>query len=310
MPEYTLRRQKKDYQGKQQAPTGRPETNKTDALPEPHLNMQASALSGVYTSQHQSILLFQLPIETRLQVLQHAIGKRTLHIINKYRRLGHAVIDEEYWRQHNAERPSLRASSWMYTYGSLPTTKQLADDNLCDLLVTCRQIYDEAERILYSTNTFAFWDLRTVATFRRCIPSKSWEMVRAVEMYAMFYRSEEDALAIEARSLLQLEAWPEACGAIAMLSNLRSLKIHFANPQYLDKHYLMGQRPDASKAILEFVNEVRDKAKQLEIYVGGKGSKNVEGQGHWRLKGINANLARRLQKELRNQGSTCEWLCN
>lgn len=82
----------------------------------------------------------QFPPEIRRMIWQHAIGNQKIHIINKYRRLGHAVKNDEYWRQQHAKRPDLRASSWIYTYGSLPTIKQLADNNLCDLLFTCRQI--------------------------------------------------------------------------------------------------------------------------------------------------------------------------
>ena len=38
-----------------------------------------------------------------------------------------------------------------------------------------------------------------------------------------------------------------------MLPNLRSLRIHVANPLFLDAHYLMGPRPDTTRAILDFV---------------------------------------------------------
>jgi len=187
MSEYSLSRQRKDHQGKQPVQGRKFGTNQIDALPEPFSHVQASPPSSAYLYQHQSILLSQLPIEIRLQIWQHSIGNQTFHIINKYRRLGHAVMDDEYWRQHHAERPNLRASSWIYTFGSLPTTKKLASDNLCDLLVACRQIYNEAKVVFHSTNAFAFWDLRVIVTFKRCISSKDWELVRSTEVYAMFY---------------------------------------------------------------------------------------------------------------------------
>jgi hypothetical protein len=178
-------------------------------------------------------------------------------------------MDDEYWRQHNAARPDLRTCSWMYTFGSLPATKQLTDENLCDLLVTCRQVYHEARDVLYKTNTFAFRDLRTIATFKRCISCESWQRLRSVLLYAMFYRKEDDDHAVEACSVLQLEVWPESCAALATVPNLRRLQIYVGNPQYLDKQYLMGQRRDVHRAILEFVKDVRLATKELEVHVAG-----------------------------------------
>lgn len=110
------------------------------------------------------------------------------------------------------------------------------------------------------------------------------------------------------RRAVCFEAWPDACVALAMLPNLRSLKIYLANPQYLDKQYLMGQRSDTSQAILEFVKEMGGKPKQLEMYVGGTDSKEHEGHRHWRLRAINAKIAWRLEKEFRIQGIVCKWL--
>ena len=243
-------------------------TNKSDALPVSYPSARFKPRTIPHVLQPQSLLLSHLPIEVRLQIWLHVIGNQKIHIINKYRRLGHAVMDDEYWCQYHAERPSLRACSWMYTYGALPTTKQLADDTLCHVLVTCRQIYHEAVALLYSTNTFAFWDLRTIAVFKHCIPFRSWQSIRSVEVYAMSYRKDDIADAVEARSLLQLEAWPDACAALASMPNLRNLKVRLANPQYLDKQYLMGQRVNTREAVRSFVREIKVKT-QLEVILMG-----------------------------------------
>jgi len=93
--------------------------------------------------QTGSTLCATIPAELRLVIWEYAIGRQTIHIVHKYRRLGHAVCDTEYWTENRAERPNLRASSYMYTYGSLPPTKQLADWNMCSLLLTCRKMYDD-----------------------------------------------------------------------------------------------------------------------------------------------------------------------
>jgi hypothetical protein len=76
-------------------------------------------------------------------------------------------------------------------------------------------VYQEAVQMLYATKTFAFWDLRTVEVFRRSVSLANWRTIREVELYAAFYRRDDIDHAIEARSLLQLEAWPGACDALA-----------------------------------------------------------------------------------------------
>ncbi|KAF1938560.1 hypothetical protein EJ02DRAFT_514428 [Clathrospora elynae] len=126
MKEYSLSRQRRDFE---------------NALPSPPVNKHPHAqIPSQYKTQHQSSLLSRLPGEVRFLIWTYALGNQKFHIIPKYRRFGHAVCDADYWQQWNTERPSLQASSWMYTYGSLPTTKKLADYNICDLLVACSQM--------------------------------------------------------------------------------------------------------------------------------------------------------------------------
>jgi len=84
----------------------------------------------------------------------------------------------------------------------------------------------------------------------------------------MSYRKDDIADAVEARSLLQLEAWPDACAALASMPNLRNLKVRLANPQYLDKQYLMGQRVNTREAVRSFVREIKVKT-QLEVILMG-----------------------------------------
>jgi hypothetical protein len=124
----------------------------------------------------------------------------------------------------------------------------------------------------------------------------------------MFYRKEDDDHAAEARSLLQLEAWPGSCAALATLPNLRRLRIYVGNPQYLDKQYLMGQQQDVHKAILEFVKEIRVAIKGLEVYVAEKRLNGSGRDGHWRTRGVCAKVSRKLDCELQDQGINCQWL--
>jgi hypothetical protein len=121
----------------------------SEALPSPLEEMKPCASSLppnfsrkiVSAFQIQSTLLGKLPAEIRMKIWKYAIGNQELHIISKYRRLGHAVCDAGYWAENQSERPDLRASSYMFTYGSLPRTKQLADWSMVNLLTTCRLMY-------------------------------------------------------------------------------------------------------------------------------------------------------------------------
>ncbi|KAH7382338.1 hypothetical protein BKA66DRAFT_118015 [Pyrenochaeta sp. MPI-SDFR-AT-0127] len=242
--EYSLARQRHDFQ---------------DATPPPLIiNPLLHRHSESQYSQKTSILLSRLPLEIRLYIWSHALGNQRVHIISKYRRLGHTLCDTEYWREWEAERPGLRASSWMYTYGSLPTTKKLADYNLCDLLVSCKQIYAEACPLLYKTNVFTFFDLRTVAIFRCSIPPKRWNAIRYMDVYAMFYRKDDVKDSVETQSQLQLEAWPNVCAAFASMLDLRSLRILIGNARYLDAGYLLGgRRMELYEVILRFLGRCK-----------------------------------------------------
>jgi hypothetical protein len=241
-------------------------------------------------------------------IWRHAIGNRKIHIINKYRRLGHAVMDDEYWRQHHAERPGLRASSYMYTYGTLPTTKQLADNNLCDLLVTCLRIYQEAIGLLYSTNTFAVWDLRTVVAFKHGIPTANWQNIRSVEIYAMFHRRDDIDHAVENCSVLQLEAWPSACTALASLPHLRELKILIGKPSHLDAGCLAGKRIDVPNKVLRFVAECRLRVK-LDVCLPAVVSKRQRSRQCWKLEAMTDAEAKRLEARLRVRSIDCTLFC-
>jgi hypothetical protein len=236
-------------------------------------------------------------------IWQHAIGNQKLHIIHQHKRMGHAVMDEAYWRQHHAKRPDHRASSWIYTYGSLPTTKQLADQNLCDLLVTCSQVYHEAIDVLYPTNTFVFRDLRTVAMFKRSVAVEKWHVIREVETYAAFYRREDVDDAVEACGLLQLEAWSGACDVLGELPNLRRLSISIARPKYLDSGYLTGRCSDAYAAVLAFVARCRVEV-SIEVYLPGGVMQEGVGQ-RWRLDASRNGEMRKLEVKLLGRGVDC-----
>jgi hypothetical protein len=150
MREYTLCRQKKDFQGKGSTfDFHTPNSPAADSLPVPIEEQRAFgsrsihdiSVQGNVHAQSGSILFTRVPVEVRLAIWEHAIGRQEIHIVHKYRRLGHVVCDARYWTENRSEKPGLRASSYMYTYASLPPRKQLADWSMCSLLLTCRKMY-------------------------------------------------------------------------------------------------------------------------------------------------------------------------
>ncbi|KAF2267826.1 hypothetical protein CC78DRAFT_576839 [Lojkania enalia] len=317
MEEYTFSRQDRDFRDARPSPLS--ETRPRRLTP----SLEAS---NSLRLQSQSRLLTQLPSEIRLTIWGYTIGYQKIHIISKFRRLGHAICDAQYWRENRSEQPGLRASSYMFTYGSLPTTKQLADWSICNLLRTCRQMYllissldrlqhtdwhhvsyVEATPILYQTNTFVFWDLRVVQIFKDSILPSRWQRMRSMEIYAFFYRNEDIQGACEARSQLQLTAWPIACSALETLSSLRRLRIFIGNPFYLDSKYLIGGRTGLYRAVLKFLKECRSVRKNcaLEIFLPLKRRGVDREASHWSHYAMKDRYLAALEAELRDTGLDC-----
>ncbi|PVH96236.1 hypothetical protein DM02DRAFT_617376 [Periconia macrospinosa] len=247
--------------------------------------------------QTQSTLFSRIHPELRLMIWKHAIGAQTLHIVSKYRRLGHAVCDEDYWEQARSERPDIRASSYLFVYGSLPTTKQLADWSMCNLLVACRKLYNEAISILYQTNTFALWDLRTITAFKDGIPSRSWETIRSIDVYAMNYREDDNAAAVEVRSELECAHWSQSCSALLSLPNLRSLRVFMGNVSKFNEESTTYQ------AALSALRPLRGVGADCEVYFPEERPERRRSQ--WRLCRITEEEKRRLEHQLQQEGFRC-----
>ncbi|KAF2183229.1 hypothetical protein K469DRAFT_751787 [Zopfia rhizophila CBS 207.26] len=300
MEEYSLSRQKSDFA--EALPSPLPRERKRALTPPP-----AEQCKKDNPSQPQSWLLVKLPAEIRLMIWEYAIGGQKIHIVSKYRRLGHVICTPEYWEENRCKRPGLRASSYMLTYGSLPSTKQLADWNMCNLLRACRQIYTEAITILYETNIFVFWDLRVIRIFHDGILPERWQAIRSIEIYAMFYRNEDINDACEASSSLQLHAWPTVCSSLKTLLNLRGLRVFIANPFYLDKQYLSGHRTGLYQAVAAFLKGCKGIEVQggLEIFLPVKRRGTKRDESHWNHCCIKDELVMALEVELRKAGMDC-----
>ena len=86
----------------------------------------------------------------------------------------------------------------------------------------------------------------------------------------MFYRNDDIADAMEAKSHLQLEAWPSACEALASMPNLQKMKILIGNARYLgDEYVLCRPKKHLYEVVLRFLERCRT-ASRMEVVIVSK----------------------------------------
>ena len=157
--------------------------------------------------------------------------------------------------------------------------------------------YNEAISILYQTNTFAVWDLRTITAFKDGIPSRGWETIRSIDLYAMNYRKDDNVAAIGVRSELECAHWSQSCSALLSLPNLRSLRIFIGNVGSFDEESTPYQ------AALWALRPLRGIRADCEVYFPEGGPEQRRSQ--WRLCGITDEEKRRLEHQLQQEGLRC-----
>jgi hypothetical protein len=164
--------------------------------------------------------------------------------------------------------------------------------------------YNEAISFLYNSNTFVFWDLRTVDIFRRGILSYQWEAIQSVEIYAMYYRVEDIEEAMRSKSLLQLEAWPSAIAALATLPHLRQLRLFVGNTLHLDSNYINGRRsPRPHESTIAFLEKMKDFSRVSEIFMPLKRKRWARERCLWNLHVLKD--MDKLRRELKEKEVDC-----
>jgi hypothetical protein len=167
---------------------------------------------------------------------------------------------------------------------------------------------EEAVTVLYKTNTFVFWDLRTVASFRAGIPEEHWLSIRYINIYAMTYRKDDGEKAVEAKSFLQHNHWHQLCSALATLPRLKRFRIFVGHISFLDKTYLMGGRADLDQAVLTFMKQLNGLKSTCEIYFASERCDEERQQCLWNLRGMGNAQRAQLEMELREDGLVCSVL--
>jgi hypothetical protein len=126
----------------------------------------------------------------------------------------------------------------------------------------------------------------------------------------MFYRLDDMPASCEARSILQLEAWPSAISALKSLPRLRYLRIWIANPFYLDQKYLNGERTGLYAAVRGFLLQLKGvKIKEgLEVVSPLKRMGSTTNNKRWNTKALKKDHLLRLEEELGAEGLDCRVL--
>jgi hypothetical protein len=125
-----------DHLHREEKPIPLPE-NRERALTPPLLPRRPKTRSNPHyveqrtVAQFESALLTKLPAEIRRRIWEMAIGGMRLHIVRKYKRLGHTVcsMSDETCDCDSISQELHRAA------------EVLADWNMLALLTTCRQIH-------------------------------------------------------------------------------------------------------------------------------------------------------------------------
>lgn len=166
--------------------------------------------------------------------------------------------------------------------------------------------HQEACSVLYKTNIFTFFDLRTVEAFRCSILPEYWTAIRYIDIYAMFYRKDDMKDSVEARSQLQLEAWPHVCATLASMPNLRGLRIFVGNARYLDAGYLLGgRRTELYEVVLRFLQRCKISV-GVEVILVSEEATHRHRKQTWDLLGLEEMAAQKLEEELAGKGVNCQ----
>lgn len=125
--------------------------------------------------------LLKLPIELRRRIWGYTIGHRTIHILRRKLhmvRLTHNICHTGVSEQESSViSPDADMSRSSFGHADCyyhPHFDQLKLD--IDILQVCRQIYVEANPILWETTTWAFNDVSALDLFLRGKPDPWWEL--------------------------------------------------------------------------------------------------------------------------------------
>jgi len=194
--------------------------------------------------QSMSPFLGKLPFELRQIIYEEVLAGgddgRVVHIIRKHKRLGH-------WRCRIqdglklCETQSLRCISGWLAYKARVWTADKAgrlelrtDDGLLPLLRTCRAIYSEAIKILYSKNIFHFYDPGDIRYFARAILPQRLGTIQSIimdweERFSIFNPENMDPLQDDA----EWYAWRDTWRIISSMQGLKEVRVRLKSHKFI-----------------------------------------------------------------------------
>jgi hypothetical protein len=119
------------------------------------------------STSSQAASLLGLPLEIRDRIISEVLGNRVIHItFHSHRRILQAWISEEPGPTQILD----------------PIREYLLFETLClpPWLQTCRQLYLESSRILYTTNTFNICGVSSLTCLSRSLPLNRLQMIRSL----------------------------------------------------------------------------------------------------------------------------------
>ncbi|KAJ4348018.1 uncharacterized protein N0V89_009390 [Didymosphaeria variabile] len=144
-------------------------------------DVKPQAPRGVVRDQSTSRLM-QLPLELRQMIYRAAIGDSVMHMVLKKYKLGHRRCEASDITDCPKQYEFFSADNIWSPLAEPADEPPATDGNILPLLLTCRQIYSEAIKFLYTTNTFAFSDLDCLRYFSSTILPQRWSLVQKVDI--------------------------------------------------------------------------------------------------------------------------------
>ena len=152
-------------------------TQPSPPKPLPRKRRALSTTSSRRTLPSRSQLLNRLPLEIRFEIYRYVLGDNLLHLVQGKKQISHvrcrAASVPDYARSC---RPSAASTAARLFPGST------SNGNLA-LLQTCRQVYQEAIDLLYSTNVFDLDDPRTLFYLSRSIRPQRLASITKLHVY-------------------------------------------------------------------------------------------------------------------------------
>ncbi|KAF8852622.1 hypothetical protein BDZ45DRAFT_694930 [Acephala macrosclerotiorum] len=133
--------------------------------------------------QAQSHLL-RLPEEILLLIYEQVIGNNVLHIVRRSNGLAHATCSHHSAGNQDDCRDFKCRGTKLPNGVCMPNGR--SHDGIIPLLQTCRKIYIDAVKVLYTSNTFDFDCMESLISFSTCILPHRFDSIQSLQLDLRF----------------------------------------------------------------------------------------------------------------------------